>query len=313
MSDRDSKLIEVAEPVALALEERRPVVALESTVIAHGLPRLVNLETARACEAIIREAGAVPATIGVIAGRMKIGLTDDELSVFAAGETPSGETIHKVSPSNVAGVLLRRGWGATTVAASLRIAYQAGLRVLATGGFGGVHRGASGSFDESADLMALATTPMVCVSAGAKAILDLPKTIERLETLGTPVVGYGSAEFAAFYSRGSGLPVDVVVDTPDEVADLARLHWESGATTAVLVSAPVPEEFAIPSAVVEKAIEQAVEEAERSGVRGKALTPFLLSRLEEITEGRTLDANRALLVNNAGIAARIAAIVARLG
>jgi pseudouridine-5'-phosphate glycosidase len=207
----------------------------------------------------------------------------------------------------VACVMLRRGWGATTVAATLRLASLAGLRVFSTGGIGGVHRGASDSFDISADLTALARLPLICVCAGAKAILDLPKTVEQLETLGVPIVGYRTGEFPAFYSRTSGLPVDVSVETPDEAAEFAAHHWRTGGQTAVLVCVPVPEEFDLAASEVERATEEATRMALGQGIRGKALTPFLLSQLERLTGGATLNANRALLVNNARVAALVAA------
>jgi pseudouridylate synthase len=208
--------------------------------------------------------------------------------------------------NNLAGVILKRAWGATTVAATMRIARLAGVRVFATGGIGGVHRGASETFDVSADLTALGQTPLVCVCAGAKAILDLPKTVEYLETLGVPIVGYRTKSFPAFYSRTSGLNVDITVDSPEEAAEVASNHWQTGGKTAVLVCAPVPEEFAMSNEEAERAVAQAIQLAEDKDIRGKALTPFLLAQMKELTEGHTLDTNRALLVNNAGIAAQIA-------
>jgi pseudouridylate synthase len=288
------------------MADGRAVVALESTVIAHGLPRPLNLETARECEAVVAGAGAFPATIGIIAGRLTVGLSDDEVECFGAGLAPDGSAIEKVGWNNLAGVIARRGWGATTVAATLRIAELAGLRVFATGGIGGVHRGASDTFDVSADLTALGRTPIVCVCAGAKAILDLPKTVEYLETLGVPIVGYRTKEFPAFYSRESGLGVDITVDSADEAAEVALNHWRTGGASAVLVCAPVPDDYAMPRAEAERAVEKAITLAEQRGVRGKALTPFLLAEMKELTEGHTLTANRALLVNNARVAAGIA-------
>ncbi|MCI0489572.1 MAG: pseudouridine-5'-phosphate glycosidase [Blastocatellia bacterium] len=298
--------IRIANGVANALFERRPIVALESTVIAHGLPKPLNIETARACEQAVIAEGAVPATVGIVDGAAVIGLSEEEIEVFADASVPGGGSIEKVNPSNLAAVMVRCAWGATTVAATMGIAFEGGLRVFSTGGIGGVHRGANESFDISADLTALANMPMVCVCAGAKAILDLPKTRELLETLGIPVVGYGTEEFPAFYSRASGLEVDISVATADEAAEVAALHWQSGGRTAVLVCAPVPAQFELSANEVERAIRQAIEEAKRSEVRGKALTPFLLSQMERLTGGSTLEANRALLVNNAGVAARIA-------
>jgi pseudouridine-5'-phosphate glycosidase len=299
--------IRFADNVKRAIAENRPVVALESTVIAHGLPAPLNLETARECEQAARSAGATPATIGIVDGELVIGLSEDEIKIFAASKTTGGRLIDKVGLNNMAGAMLRRGWGATTVAATMRIAEQGGVKVFATGGIGGAHRGANETFDISADLTALARMPLICVCAGAKAILDLPKTVEQLETLGVPVVGYRTDEFPAFYSRSSKLKVDITVETPQEAAEVAANHWRAGNVSALLVCAPVPEAFEIPFDEIERAVIEAVSKAEREGVRGKALTPFLLQQMQQLTAGDTLAANRALLVNNASIAARIAA------
>lgn len=303
---KTESIIQIPESVSQALAENVAVVALESTVIAHGLPYPLNLETARECQEAVRCEGAIPATIGIVEGRAVIGLGEEEIGIFAHKKAPDGRAIEKVGLNNLACMIANRGWGATTVAGTLRLAHLAGLRVFATGGIGGVHRGAQHSFDISADLTALASTPLVCVSAGAKAILDLAKTLEYLETSGVPIVGFATKEFPAFYSRQSGLSVDITVDTADEAAEIALVHWQTGSKTAMFVCAPVPEEFEIATKEIERAIEEANEEANQKGVRGKAVTPFLLSRLEQLTEGRTLRANRALLVNNARIAARIA-------
>lgn len=302
--------IRIAEHVSRALGAGEAVVALESTVIAHGLPAPLNIETARACEEVIRKRGARPATIGIVDGTPVIGLSDDELNVFAQRD---GERhVEKVGLNNLAAVMQNRGWGATTVAASLRIAHAGGLRVFSTGGIGGVHRSAAESFDVSADLTALASLPVVCVCAGAKAILDLPKTVELLETLGVPVVGYRTAEFPAFYSRHSHLQVDATVETPDEAAQLALNHWASGGSGAVLLCVPIPEAFEIAADDVERAIRQAIGMADAQKISGKAVTPFLLSQLETITGGRTLVANRALLVNNAEVAALVSVGLSRM-
>ena len=302
--------IQIADDVKRALNAALPVVALESTVIAHGLPRPLNLETALACEEAVRRNSATPATIGIVDGVPAIGLNLDEISHFAIGQAPDGRPIEKVGLNNLGAVMLKRGWGATTVASSLRLANAAGVRVFATGGIGGVHRGVAESLDISADLTALGNTPLICVCAGAKAILDLPKTFEYLETLGVPIVGYRTDELPAFYSRTSGLAVDARVETADEVAELARYHWRMGARTAVLVCVPVPAEFEIPAAEIALAVDEAMERAARQKVRGKALTPFLLSEMENLTGGKTLKANRALLVNNSEVAGLIAS---RLG
>lgn len=313
MKDLSRTDLRLAGPVSRALHEGLPVVALESTVIAHGLPHPLNLETALGCEEVIRRCGATPATIGIVDGTPTIGLSEDEIGRFATGQAPDGSRIEKVGLNNLAGVILKRGWGATTVASSLRLARLAGVRVFSTGGIGGVHRGVDESLDISADLTVLGDTPLICVCAGAKAILDLPKTLEYLETLGVPVVGYKTDEFPAFYSRSSGLPVDVTVETPAEAAELAELHWRMGGGAAVLVGAPIPSEFEIPVADIADAIEEATARASSHHIRGKALTPFLLSEMEKLTEGRTLNANRALLVNNAEIAALIASSLGRTG
>jgi pseudouridine-5'-phosphate glycosidase len=308
-----SEWIRIAEPVARAIAEGRPVVTLESNVIAHGLPHPINLETARACEEAVRQEGAVPATIGLVDGMPTIGLNSKEILVFAGGEAPNGSQIEKVSLSNLAAAMLKKAWGATTVASTMRIALLARADdceqplVFSTGGIGGIHRGAINSFDASADLVALATTRLVCVCAGAKSVLDLPKTRECLETIGVPVVGYATQEFPAFYSRGSGLAVDFTVQTPDEAARLALSHWRMGGRGAVMVCVPVPDEFELPIEQIERATLEAIGEARRLAISGKALTPFLLSRIEELTEGRSTRTNRAVLINNASVAARIAA------
>lgn len=306
MNHRTPIDLQITEHVSRALKERSPIVSLESTVIAHGLPYPLNLETASACEAAVRRNGATPATIGIIEGVPVIGLSEDEIAVFARQRSPRGRPIEKVGLNNLAAVIIKHGWGATTVASSLRLAHASGIRVFSTGGIGGVHRGASESFDISADLTALGSTPLICVCAGAKAVLDLPKTLEYLESLGVPVLGYGTDECPAFYSRGSGLAVDARVDSPEEAAELAEYHWRLGGATAVLVCVPVPVEFEIPAADIAVVTDEAISKATGEGVRGKAVTPFLLSEMATLTEGRTLTANRALLENNAGIAARIA-------
>ena len=292
--------------IVAAINNHEALVALESSVLAQGLPAPLNLETARACEEAVRSEGATPVTIGVVDGVPLIGLSNREMEIFASGHAPDGSRIEKVSLNNLAAQALTGSWGATTVAATMQIACGGGLRVSSTGGIGGVHRGVAESFDISADLTVLGRIPLVCVCAGAKAILDLPKTVEQLETLGIPVIGYQTEEFPAFYSRRSGLPVDITVQSPNEAAELAWRHWRNGMATAVLVCVPVPEEFELPAAEMERAIEQALEEAARAGVRGKRLTPFLLAQMEKLTGGRTLQTNRSLLINNAKVAAQIA-------
>jgi pseudouridine-5'-phosphate glycosidase len=300
-------LLEVSDHIARAIEENHPVVALESTVIAHGLPHPLNLETARECQSVIESEGAVAATVGIVGGRSKIGLSESEIEVFATGSSKDGLRIEKVGLNNLGAVLARGRWGATTVAGTMRLASLGGLRVFSTGGIGGVHKGAEISFDISSDLTALANIPMVCVCAGAKAILDLPKTMEKLETLGVPVVGYRTDELPAFYSRRSGLRVDAAIETEEEAARLCARHWQMGNRTAVLVCVPVHQEDEIAPDEIEQLINEAISQAQRENVHGKAVTPFVLSRLEKLSAGRTLKTNRALLINNARVAARIAA------
>lgn len=292
--------------IARAMMDSKAVVALESTVIAHGLPTPHNLELAHDCERIVREQGGEPATIGIVAGRTVIGMDDEQLCEMALRQD-----VAKVNLSNLAQILVEQKWGATTVAASLCLAHRAGLKVFATGGIGGVHRGASKSFDISADLTALARFPLITVCAGAKAILDLPKTMEALETLGVPVVGYQTDELPAFYSRTSGIPLDLRAETPAQIATLARTHWELGSTCGILVVNPVPSADEIPAHEISDTIEEALAAANEQRVAGKAVTPFLLSRIAQKTEGRSLQANLALLKNNTRLAAEIARELAR--
>ena len=284
----------------------KPLVALESALISHGLPYPKNVETAQAVEEIIREGGATPATIGIIGGEPKVGLSREEVERLGRG---SG--VRKVSLRDLPTVVAGRWDGGTTVSASLYLAHRVGMRVLATGGIGGVHRGKG--WDLSADLLALAQIPLVVVCSGAKAILDLSATLEWLETSGVPVIGYGTDEFPAFYSRSSGLPLEQRVDTPQGVAEIARARDELGLSTAILVTLPVPEEDEVPSSLVEEALARALEIAEAQGVRGAALTPFLLGRMNELTEGATLRANIALLKNNACVAAGVAQALVKAG
>jgi pseudouridine-5'-phosphate glycosidase len=289
------------------LAERRPVVALESSVVSHGLPHPTNVETALACEKAIREAEAIPATIAILKGVARIGLDSDQIESIAGGApVPRHDSVEKVGLNNLASVLARGAYGATTVAASLKLANACGIRFFATGGIGGVHRGAAESLDISGDLTALASTPVVCVSAGAKSLLDLPKTREYLETIGVPVIGYQTDEFPAFYTRESGLSVDSKAEDPAAAARIAILHWKTGSVSAVLVCAPVPREFALAASEVEEAVAKAARLAEESGVAGKSVTPFVLSQMKELTSGKSLVANKALLINCAGVAARVA-------
>lgn len=285
--------------VARALALGQAVVALESTVITHGLPYPQNLTLAKDMEAEVRGQGATPATIALIEGRVQVGVPPAKLEGLA-----QGREMHKISSRDFSAAIAK-GWsGGTTVAGTLVAAHAAGIRVFATGGIGGVHRNAP--FDISADLPQLARTPLVVVCAGAKAILDLPATLEHLETWGVPVVGFGSSEFPAFYSRSSGLPVSVRADSPAEVAAIARAHWDMGQSSAVLLVNPPPEEVALPAEEVDGAIQQALEEAQAKGIHGQAVTPFLLQRVSELTAGASLSANLGLLRHNARLAAQIA-------
>jgi len=292
--------------VRAALDAHQPLVALESTVISHGLPWPENLELARRMEAIVRAGGATPATIALLEGQIRIGLADDEIEYLARAKG-----VWKISRRDYAVALAQKRDGATTVAGTMMAAHWAGLRVFATGGIGGVHRGATsvagiGGTDISADLPELARTPVMVVCAGAKAILDLPATLEWLETHGVPVVGYGTDEFPAFYSRESGLRLEARADSPAEVAAIARELWGLGLASGLLVCVPCPKEAARPAAEMEAAIATALGEAEAQGVRGKAVTPFLLARVSELTHGASKAANLALLENNARVAAQIA-------
>lgn len=282
-----------------------PVVALESTVITHGLPRPRNLSLARDMEAAIRNEGAMPATIALLRGQIRVGLNDSELEELA-GEKDNV----KVSRRDLAAAVVKKQSGGTTVAGTMFIAQQAGIKVFATGGIGGVHREAR--FDVSADLQALADTPMIVVCAGAKAILDLPATLEYLETMSVPVVGFQTDEFPAFYARESGLKTSVKLDSAEEIAAFATAHWEMGLRSAVLVTNPIPIADAIPKSEMDPQITKASEEAKEKKIHGQALTPFLLQRISELTQGRSLQANLSLLLNNAHLAAQIArAVTAR--
>lgn len=288
-------MIEIAPEVAAA----KSVVALESTVIAHGLPRPTNLETAERLEQIVRDASALPATVGILSGTLKVGLTADEIRKLARQEN-----IKKVSTRDLPIAVAERWDGATTVATTCWIAHRAGIKVFATGGIGGVHRGDLP--DVSADLPELARTPIVVVCSGAKIVLDLPATREWLETNGVTVVGYRCDEFPAFYSRSSGLPVDARANSPAEVVTLFRAQRALDLDSALLVTVPVPDEFEVPHEQLQNVLNQALESADRTSVGGRELTPFLLSQMAERSQGSTLLANIALLENNARVAAQIA-------
>ncbi len=280
-----------------------PVVALESTLITHGLPYPVNVETARALEQEVRAAGAVPATIALLAGRIHVGLTDDQLLYLGRATN-----VRKCSRRDLAIAVARKQDGATTVAGTMLLAHRAGISVFATGGIGGVHRGHP--FDISADIDELGRSPVTVVCAGAKAILDLPLTLEALETRGVPVLGYGTDDFPAFYSRSSGLPVDVRCDTPREVAEIMAARQTLDLPAGLLVTVPVPEEHELPAAEAERAIAQALQEADEQGIHGKNVTPFLLARVSVLTGERSRVANVALLRENARVAGQVAVAAA---
>ena len=291
--------------VAEASAAGAPIVALESTIITHGMPFPQNLETARRVEAEVRRAGAVPATIAVMGGRIHAGLDDATLERLA--QTPEAM---KLSRADLAACLASGGTGATTVAATMICAHLAGIEVFATGGIGGVHRGAETSFDVSADLTELAETPVTVVAAGAKAILDLPKTLETLETLGVPVIAFGQDDFPAFWSRSAGLKAPLRMDSAAEIARAHRMRGTLGLSGGQLVANPIPAEAEIPASVIGPVIEAAIAEAQRQGIAAKSVTPFLLQRIFEMTEGRSLGSNIALVLNNARLGAGIARALA---
>lgn len=294
--------------VEAALAAGRPVVALESTIITHGMPYPQNLEMARQVEQVIRDNGAVPATIAVMGGQIYVGLTDQALEILA--QTPSDEAM-KLSRADLAVCLANGRTGATTVAATMICAHLAGIRVFATGGIGGVHRGAESSFDISADLQELAQTPVTVVAAGAKAILDLPKTWEVLETLGVPVIAYGQDELPAFWSRSSGIKAPLRMDSADQIAAAAAMRARLGLKGGQLVANPIPPEAEIAHEEITPVIEQALAESEARQIAAKQVTPFLLQRIFEITEGRSLASNIELVLNNARLAAQIAIAMTR--
>ena len=293
--------------VANALADGGPVVALESTIITHGMPYPQNTETARSVEAEVRSGGATPATIAVMDGRLKIGLSDDELRALA-----QAENVAKLSRADFAACIARGGTGATTVAATMIAARLAGIDVFATGGIGGVHKGAETSFDISADLKELADTHVTVVAAGAKAILDLPKTLEVLETNGVPVIAYQQDEFPAFWSRSSGLSAPLRMNSADEIAAAHNMRGAIGLPGGQLVANPIPEQDEIASEALAPIILQATREADENGVTGKNVTPFLLQRIYELTEGASLTANIALVLNNARLASEIAKSLVKL-
>ncbi len=295
-----SSYITLSDEVQAALQQQRPVVALESTVIAHGLPYPVNIEVAQAMEAAIRAEGAIPATVGILNGKIVIGLTQDEIQYLG-----TARDILKVSRRDLAVTLATRQPGATTVAGTMLCASMVGIRFFATGGIGGVHRGAETSMDISADLTELSRTPVLVVCAGAKSILDLDLTLEYLETQGVPVIGWQTGEFPAFYVRSSGRRLAHRVDDVATIAAIARAQWECQ-LQGLVVGCPIPEQYAMDPGPLEAATEEALHLARKQGIRGSATTPFLLAHVAKVTAGESVEANKALLINNAQMAARFA-------
>lgn len=300
-----NKYLDLSPEVARALASGKPVVALESTIISHGMPYPQNVETALLVEKTIRENGAVPATIAVIGGRLKAGLTPDEIEYLGK----KGRAVTKASRRDLPVLVARGEDGATTVTTTMIIAHLAGIKVFATGGIGGVHRGAETTMDISADLEELAMTPVMVICAGAKSILDLGLTLEYLETKGVPVIGYGTEELPAFYTRKSGFKVDYRIDTPEELAAAFRAKMEMGLRGGMLVTNPIPEEYSMDPDRINAAIDQAIAECNQKGIKGKDTTPFLLARIKDITGGDSLDSNIQLVLNNARLAARTAALL----
>ncbi len=302
-----NKYLDIHPEVKKALNEGRPVVALESTIISHGMPYPQNVETALKVEEIIRENGAVPATIGIIGGRLKVGLDKEEINHLA-----KAKEVIKVSRRDIPFVIAKGLDGATTVAATMIVANLAGIKVFVTGGIGGVHRGAQESFDISADLTELANTNVAVVCAGAKSILDIGLTLEYLETQGVPVVGFGTEEFPAFYTRKSGFKADYKVDSPKELAQFIKAKWDLNLKGGLVIGNPIPEEHEMDFDTINKAIEDALKEAEEKGIKGKETTPFLLSKIKSLTGGDSLKSNIELVYNNAKVGAKLAVELSKL-
>ncbi|MBQ6757245.1 MAG: pseudouridine-5'-phosphate glycosidase [Oscillospiraceae bacterium] len=303
-----NKYLDIAPEVQKALSENRPVVALESTIISHGMPYPQNVETALNVERIIREAGAVPATCAIIGGRLKAGLSEAEIEHLGK----KGYDVPKASRRDLPVLVARGSDGATTVTTTMMIASMAGIKVFATGGIGGVHRGAETTMDISADLEELGQTPVMVICAGAKSILDLGLTLEYLETKGVPVIGFGTEELPAFYTRHSGFGVDYRIDTPEELAAAFKAQRDMGYKGGMLVTNPIPEEYSMDKATIDAAIEKALDECRAQGIHGKQTTPFLLARIKDITGGDSLASNIQLVYNNARLAAKTAAELCKL-
>ncbi|KEJ00567.1 pseudouridine-5'-phosphate glycosidase [Clostridium botulinum A2B7 92] len=302
------KYLEISKEVSEALKENKPVVALESTIISHGMPYPKNAETALNVEKIIRDKGAIPATIAILNGKLKVGLTKEEIEYLGK----KGKEVVKTSRRDIPFILAKKLDGATTVATTMIVANLAGIKVFGTGGIGGVHRGAQESFDISADLQELANTNVAVVCAGAKSILDIGLTLEYLETQGVPVVGFGTEELPAFYTRKSGFKVDYRVDTAKELAEALKAKWDLGLKGGMVVGNPIPEEYQMDYDTITKAINDAVKEAEEKGIKGKESTPFLLAKVKDITKGKSLEANIQLVYNNVAVASDLAIELSKL-
>lgn len=303
-----AKYLEISQEVKEALKNNRPVVALESTIISHGMPYPQNVETALKVEEIIRENGAVPATIAILNGKLKVGLTTEEVDYLGK----KGLAVTKASRRDLPVILAKKQDGATTVASTMIIAELAGIKIFATGGIGGVHRGAETTMDISADLEELSMTNVAVICAGAKSILDIGLTLEYLETKGVPVLGYQTEELPAFYTRKSGFKVDYKMDSPLEIAETLKAKWDINLQGGVVIANPIPEEFAMDFDTITNAINSAVLEAEEKGIKGKESTPFLLSKVKDITKGKSLESNIQLVFNNAKLASKIAQELTKL-
>jgi len=302
------KYLDINPEVEKAIKEGKPVVALESTIISHGMPYPKNVETALETERIVRENGSIPATIAILKGRLKVGLTKEEIEYLG-----KGKDVIKTSRRDIPFIIAKGADGATTVASTMIIAALAGVKVFVTGGIGGVHRGAQETFDISADLQELANTNVAVVCAGAKSILDIGLTLEYLETFGVPVVGFGTEEMPAFYTRKSGFGVDYRVDTPEEVAKAIKTKWDLGLNGGMIIANPIPEEDQMDYDAINNAIESSLKEAMEKGIKGKETTPFLLAKVKEITGGDSLGSNIKLVYNNARVGSKIAFELAKLG
>ncbi|WP_427340503.1 pseudouridine-5'-phosphate glycosidase [Caloranaerobacter sp. DY30410] len=302
-----NRYLEIHPEVEKAIEKGKPVVALESTIISHGMPYPQNVETAKKVERIVRENGAIPATIGIIKGKLKVGLSEEEIEYMG-----KAKNVLKVSRRDIPFIIAKQLDGATTVASTMIISALAGIKVFVTGGIGGVHRGAQETFDISADLMELAKTNVAVVCAGAKSILDIGLTLEYLETHGVPVIGYKTDEFPAFYTRKSGFKVDYRVDSVSELAKIIKVKWDLKLKGGLVIGNPIPREYEMDYDIINKAIDDAIIEANEKGIRGKDITPFLLSKIKQITGGKSLESNIQLVYNNAVVGSKLAIELSKL-